>query len=252
MIERLEHDDVLELRLARPPANALNLELMDALLESVREAQDGPAKALVLSGREGLFSGGLDVPDLLGRSRAELAALWTSFFELMHALAASPVPVGAALTGHAPAGGCVLALFCDRRVLAEGKYRIGLNEVQVGLRMPRPILSAAQHVVGLRQAERLVTSAELVSADEALAIGLVDELAPLEEVVPRTVAWAQRMGALPPLALQGTRALARADLMRAFDDEHQEELEPFLDEWFSDETQGAMQALVEALAAKKR
>ena len=252
MIETTTHGNVRELRLDRPPANALNTELVSALLEAVRRAPEEGARALVLSGREGLFSGGLDVPELLGASREEMRALWGTFFDLTEALAASPIPVAAALNGHAPAGGCVLALFCDHRILAEGKYRIGLNEVQVGLRMPRPIVVAARFVVGARQAARMATTAELLSADEALRIGLVDELAPLGEVVERAVAWATRVSALPPIALRKTRAIARRDLVEAFSGRDEEQLELFLDEWFGEETQGAMRALVDSLAARQK
>lgn len=251
LVERIEHGPVHELRLQRPPANALNQALVDALLEAVRATPASTAQAIVLSGREGLFSGGLDVPDLLGRSRAEMHALWSTFFDLLEALATSPVPIVAALTGHAPAGGCVLSLYCDHRILAAGKYKIGLNEVQVGLRMPRPILAAARFVVGPRQAARMATTAELFSGDEALRIGLVDELVPLEEVVPTALRRAEHFASLPPKALGKTRDLARADLRAAFHGRDEEQLELFLDEWFGDETQGAMQALVDALAARQ-
>ena len=251
LIERIEHGAVHELRMNRPPANALNQELVSALLHEVRKSPGLGAKAQVISGREGLFSGGLDVPELIEYSRDEMRTLWSSFFDLMEAIAASPAPVAAALTGHAPAGGCVLALFCDYRVMAEGRYRIGLNEVQVGLRMPQPILAAARHVVGARQAARMATCAELLSTEEALRIGLVDELQPHPQVVPRSVVWGEGIAALPPEAMRRTRALARAELLAAFRGRDEEQLELFLDEWFGPETQNAMQALVTALAERK-
>ena len=93
------------------------------------------------------------------------------FFRLMRALAASPIPTVAAITGHAPAGGAVLSIFCDARVMAEGDFRIGLNEVQVGLSLPRVIHTALVRVVGERQAERLGVGGLLVPAGEALRIG---------------------------------------------------------------------------------
>ncbi|MFT5291322.1 MAG: 3,2-trans-enoyl-CoA isomerase [Planctomycetota bacterium] len=252
LIERTEHGPVHELRLNRPPANALNRALIEALLGEVRSAPQRGAKALVISGRAGMFSGGLDVPELLGQPRAEMHALWKSFFALMEAIATSPAPVAAAITGHAPAGGCVIALFCDQRIMSEGRYRIGLNEVQVGLRMPRPILTAAQHVVGRRQAARMATTAELFTVEEALRIGLIDDAVAIDQVVPSAIAWGEKIAALPPIAMSKTRALARDEFQSTFRGLDEEQLELFLDEWFGDETQGAMGALVKALEERRK
>lgn len=248
MITRVEHGSVLELRLERPPANALSPELIVDLMEEVVAAPDRGARAALLSGLPGMFSAGLDVPRFLELDRDGVTRAWLDFFGLMRALIASPVPFAAALTGHAPAGGCVLALCCDWRVFAEGRFKIGLNEVQVGVRMPLPILAAARNVVGHRQAERLCTQAKLLGAEEALGIGLVDELAPAEEVVPRALRWCEEMVALPPDTLRRTRALVRRELLKRVDGLDEESIELFVDEWFSDESQAALRALVERLS----
>ncbi len=241
---------ILELRLDRPPANALSPELLVALDDAVRTAPERGFRAIVLSGAEGMFSAGLDVPRFLELDRSEVQTAWESFFRLMATLAGSQIPLAAALTGHAPAGGCVLALCCDYRVFASGRYRIGLNEVQVGVRVPLPIFAAATHVVGRRQAERMATTAELFDDDEALRIGLVDAVVPIGDVVPTALEWAERMIALPPATLRKTRALCRRELMRSFRAVDEEQLELFLDEWFGDECQTALRTLVAKLAAK--
>jgi len=115
MLERTEHGEVLELRLARPPANALDPALVTALADAITAAPVGGARAVVLSGRPGIFSGGLDVPVLLTLDRAGMESTLREFFRLMRALAASPIPTVAAITGYAPAGGAVLSIFCDAR-----------------------------------------------------------------------------------------------------------------------------------------
>jgi len=252
MIERIPHGPVLELRLARPPANALSPELLRALGEAVRGAPREGARALVLSGRAGLFSAGLDVPLFVGLERARVRDAWRDFFALLRALSGAPVPVAAALTGHAPAGGCVLALACHWRVLAQGAFKIGLNEVAVGVRVPGPIAALARHAVGARAAERLCTSAELIEAEAALRLGLVDELVPPDEVVARAVGWCEGQLLLPPTTLANTRALLRAELETAFARLDEAELERFLDEWFGAEAQAALAAVVAKLAAKKK
>jgi 3,2-trans-enoyl-CoA isomerase len=252
MLERTEHGDILELRLARPPANALDAALIAALGEAIEGAPTTGARALVLSGRPGMFSGGLDVPALLTLDRAGMEQTLRDFFRLMRALAASPIPTVAAITGHAPAGGAVLSIFCDARVMAEGDFRIGLNEVQVGLSLPRVIHTALARVIGERQAERLGVGGLLVSAGEALRIGLVDELVPVEAVVERALEYCRDLLKLPPRAMATTRALCRAGLVEAFDRQQGDTYERFVDDWFGAETQGAMRALVARLQSKSK
>ena len=252
MLQIQDHGGVREIRLDRPPANALSPDLLAELAQALLAAPEAGAGAVVLSGAEGMFSAGLDVPLFVELDRTEVTRAWQHLFDVMEALVGSPIPVVAALTGHAPAGGCVLALCCDWRILAEGKFKIGLNEVQVGVRMPKPILAVAQHVVGMRQAERMATTAVLMDGTEALRIGLVDEVVPVAEVVPTAVAWAERQLALPPATLRRTRQLARRDMLRELEKNDETELETFLDDWFSDEAQGALRALVEQLASKRK
>ena len=125
-VETIEHGTIHELRLARAPVNALNPDLCSALVAAIAASTAAGAQGLVLSGGPKVFSAGLDVPFLLalGDDRGALAAAWESFFQAARALANSPVPVVAAIAGHAPAGGCVLALCCDYRIMASGPYRI--------------------------------------------------------------------------------------------------------------------------------
>jgi enoyl-CoA hydratase/carnithine racemase len=250
MIQILDHGDVRELRLDRPPANALSPELIAALHAAVEAAPAAGARALVLSGAPGFFSGGLDVPHLIQLDRSAIAVAWRDFYGLLRSLAASTIPIAAAITGHSPAGGAVLSIFCDFRIMAEGEFRIGLNEVQVGISMPPVIFQALRRQVGAREAERLCVTAQLVPAAEALRIGLVDELVAPEGVVARAVEWCNAVIALPPQAMAITRRLVRADLVALFE-ANEAELAGLVDMWFSPETQGALRGLVERLAKKR-
>jgi enoyl-CoA hydratase/carnithine racemase len=247
MIQTLDHGEVRELRLDRPPANALSPDLIAALRDAVEAAPGQGARALVLSGAPGMFSGGLDVPFLLTLDRPRILAAWRDFYSLLRALAASHIPIVAAITGHSPAGGAVLAIFCDARIMAEGNFKIGLNEVQIGIPMPPVIYLGARRLVGIRQAERLCVGGQLFPPGEALRIGLVDELAPPERVVERAVEWCRELLALPPQAMASTRRLVRAGLATLFAEDKEAELEGLVENWFSDETQGALRALVERL-----
>ena len=231
--------------MARPPANALNRELVDALAAAHVQATADNARAIVVSGLPGMFSGGIDVPELLEQDRNAIENFWTAFLGLMKTLAASPVPVAAAITGHSPAAGAVLAVHCDYRVAAAGKFKIGFNEVRVGLPVPSSILLALERLVGSRRAEQLAVQGQLISPDEAVTIGLVDETVEPGEVVARAVNWAENMLSLPPIAMNQTRLVAKGRFIEALD--VADDAKVATDYWFSDETQAAMRALAESL-----
>jgi 3,2-trans-enoyl-CoA isomerase len=206
---------------------------------------------VVLSGAPGRVSGGLDLPELLALSPAALRQMWQEFFGLLRDLAASPIPVVAALTGHSPAGGTVLALFADYRIMAEGAYKLGLNEVQVGLPVPEVLMRGLAYVVGARQAARLGVGGLLLDPGQALAVGLVDELAPLDAVVPRAVAWAADLLTRPPIAMSTTRRLARQPLVAAFDSVDEQSTDAIVAAWSAPEAQATLHAIAARLGKSK-
>lgn len=248
LVETLDHGAIRELRLARPPVNAIDPALCADLARAIGEAIAAGAQGLVLSGGPKVFSAGLDVPFLvkLGDDRAALRHAWDGFFAVARALADAPVPVVAALAGHAPAGGCVLALCCDYRVMASGPFSIGLNETRVGLVAPDGIQHLLRRVVGPRQAERMLLTGELVLAEQALAMGLVDELVEIDHVATRARVWLEQLLALPRAPMLETRRIARADLVAALEP-GRIELDRFIEAWYSDDTQDALRALMAKL-----
>jgi len=249
LVQTVVHGAVHELQLARAPVNALNPALCEAIVRAIDDALKGGARGLVLSGGPKVFSAGLDVPYLvsLGDDRAALMAAWESFFEAARTLARCPVPVAAAVAGHAPAGGCVLALCCDYRVMASGPFGIGLNETQVGLAAPEGIQQLLRRVVGAWRAERMLVAGELVDAERALALGLVDELVDIDNVANRARAWLETtLLALPRTPMLETRRMARADLVAALEPERIE-LPRFIEAWYAPDTQAGLHALVARL-----
>lgn len=247
LIQTTDHGQVRELRLARAPVNALNPELCAQLAAQIRRAVDEDISGLVLAGGPNVFSAGLDVPYLMQiASQSGLMQAWEQFFAAARALAACPIPVAAAIAGHAPAGGCVLALCCDYRVMASGPYRIGLNETQVGLVVPEGVQRLLRRVAGPYRAERLMVSGELVESGQALAYGVVDELAGIDEVDVRARLWLENLLKLPRKPMLQTRAIARADLVTALAPE-QIDLDRFIAAWNDADTQAGLRALVAKL-----
>lgn len=247
MIEIIQHGFIHEIKLARPPVNALNFELLDALVAAVQAAPTYGARALILSGGEKVFSGGLDVPYLMTLDKAGLLKCWSRFFDAARALANSPIPVVAAIAGHNPAGGCVLALCCDYRVMAHGPFRIGLNETQVGLAVPEAIQYLMRRVVGSQRAERLIVAGAMIESSYAHEIGLVDVLSDPAHVVATAKVWLDATLALPSTPMLATRKIARADIVNALNAFNDADLEMFIEGWYSKDTQTALHALMSKL-----
>lgn len=245
LVETTVHGDIHELRLARPPVNALDPALCRALAASIADAVADGARGIVLAGGPKVFSAGLDVPFLLslGDDQDALLSAWDDFFDAARALAGCPVPVAAALAGHAPAGGCVLTLCCDYRVMADGPYRIGLNETQVGLIAPEGIQFLLARVVGPHRAERLLVSGALVEATEARDIGLVDELTGIDDVATRARVWLEGLLPLPRKPMLETRRIARRDVVAALQPERID-LPRFVAAWMQPDTQAGLRAML--------
>ena len=245
LVETVVHGHVSELRLARAPVNALNPALCHELKQALDAALANGARGIVLAGGPKVFSAGLDVPYLLslGDDQAALLQAWNAFFDAARALIACPVPVVAAIAGHAPAGGCVLALCCDYRVMADGPYRIGLNETQVGLVAPEGIQALLARVVGPHRSERLLVAGALVDAAEALRIGLVDELTGIDAVAVRARVWLEELLLLPRQPVLETRRIARRDAIATLQPERID-LPRFIAAWTHPETQAALRAML--------
>lgn len=243
-----DHDHAIRvIQLNRPPANALNPELVTELNRAIDQAIEDQRAGLVLTGMPGLFSAGLDVPELLTLDEAGMRSFWMDFFGLLRRVASSPMPIVAGLTGHSPAGGTVIALFADYRIQAKGPFQLGLNEVQVGLVVPPVIHQALVRLIGAYPAERHLVAGQMISVEAAKAIGLIDEWVDPEAVVSQSIQWLTKHLTMPRKAMLTTRAICRADLVAGFDAPGALDLDRFVAGWFSEETQATMRALASRL-----
>ena len=196
---------IATLRLQRPPMNALNVEIQEALraaAEEVTERRD--VSAVVVYGGEKVFAAGADIKEMEQMSYTDMVAHSRRLQSAFTAVARIPKPTVAAITGYALGGGCELAMTCDFRVAARNA-KLGQPEILLGLIPGAGGTQRLTRLVGPAKAKDLVYSGRFVSADEALAIGLVDEVVEAEDVYAAARARVQQYVGGPAFALRAAK-----------------------------------------------
>jgi enoyl-CoA hydratase/carnithine racemase len=189
-------DGLMLLEFDRAPANAMDLSLLGELSARLDALALDPPRALVLAGRHGFFSGGVDLKAVPGYGPAEQRRMVEGINRMVLVGYDLPCPVVGAITGHAIAGGLVLALCADVRI-ASGSGRYGLTEVKVAVPYPAAAIGIVRAELSSVAARRLVLGSELTDAGECLALGVFDEVLPADAVVPRALDVAARLAAFP-------------------------------------------------------
>jgi enoyl-CoA hydratase/carnithine racemase len=204
MIE-IDHDgEVAILKLNRSVTNPLNLKFLWEISEKLGELKnDTSMKSIVLtSANNKFFSIGFDIPELYELDRSEMKDFYTTYNRLSIELYTFPKSTVAAITGHAIAGGCILTLCCDYRIISEGKKFMGLNEIKLGLPVPYPADCILRDLVDTKAARDIMEEGEFYLPDKSLEMGIVDHVVPLENVVPKSVEQAKKMGEMPDEAFK--------------------------------------------------
>lgn len=234
-------DETALVRIDRPPANAMDRELLGDVVAACEQlAADEPA-AVVITGREGYFSAGVDLklaPTLDAEGQAEMvdrinrmAAGWYGF----------PRPVVGAVNGHAIAGGIVLALCADHRVGGtEGRF--GLTEVRVGIGYPAVAIAVVRAELSPPAARDLVLRGELMDSQAALERGLLDELVEQDAVLDRALEVAAELAALPPQGYAFVKRQLRAPVIAAARELLEGGADALAGAWVGGETAGAAAA----------
>ena len=222
------------LRLAKARGNAIDEPLVEALARAAAEAASDPGVrgVLLASAHPKLFCPGLDLVALAGYDRASMERFMTAFAVAVWALYGLPKPVVAAVSGAAVAGGCILALTADHRVLKRGAP-IGLNEVKVGVPLPWTVtrlLRATAHPDAL---SRIALLGRNFTDEEAVGVGLADEIAEAEGFEATCLARLQEYAEKDPLALATTKAWLREGVLAEMMARESERVPAFLDGWFS-------------------
>jgi len=247
LIHRQCRDGVTILQLDRAVTNALNPQLVRELAEDLKSARDdSTVRGLVLgSANDKFFSIGFDIPGLFELAEDDFATFFRAFNRLCLDLYALPKPTVAAITGHAIAGGCILALCCDYRFIAQGRKLMGLNEIQLGVPVPYVADCILQQVVGARNAREIAYTGQFYTPEALLQMGLVDRMLPLEQVRQQAIEKAEALGALPPAAFATIKRhhveTVEARILKRLAEKEQ----VFIERWYSGE---ARKRLREAMA----
>ncbi|MGV3524888.1 MAG: enoyl-CoA hydratase/isomerase family protein [Candidatus Sericytochromatia bacterium] len=252
-LQRTLEDGIQTVTLDRGKANAINHAMLRELRQTVAETNANPEiRGSLLTGKAPFFSAGLDVIELYDYDATTMKSFWQDLSGLLADLAGSPKPWVAAITGHSPAGGCVLALCCDQRVMAEGNYRIGLNEVPVGIAVPQPIYHLYASVLGARLAYQMLMEGRLVLPETAREIGLVDAVAPMEEVLTEARKRLHTYLALDDTTWQQTKRLLRAPLVEQLSPDFDSAFGTTLEHWWSEASRKQVGAMIDKLKAGKK
>lgn len=213
MIEIDHGDGTATVRLARGKVNALDVELLQALTDSLTELERAEVGAVVVTGAGRAFCAGVDLFRVLEGGRAYVERLLPALSDTLEALFRFPGPVVAAINGAAIAGGCVLACACDRRIAAP-EALIGASELRVGVPFPAAALEILRYACG-DHAEDVILSAGVFRGADALSRRLVDEIVPADTVVARATDVARDLGTLSPVGYRMAKARLRRPALDA-------------------------------------
>ncbi|MBY0324835.1 MAG: enoyl-CoA hydratase/isomerase family protein [Reyranella sp.] len=239
--------------LANPPMNAMDaplLEKLSNLFEGL--AADRAVRAAVIVAEGPAFSAGLNLKTVPGLDRLGQRRLIDALNDSFGTLYAWPKPLVAAVNGHAIAGGLILALCADWRIVADAPLQISLAEVRVGVTYPVAPLQIARAELAPSAARRLILLGEAIDAAAAEALAIMDERVPPEILLARAVAQAERHAGLPPQAFATTKRELRATELERIGAARAGQGEPRLAAWLGDEMRRASAAVLRASSAVLR
>ncbi|MEL6537574.1 MAG: enoyl-CoA hydratase/isomerase family protein, partial [Bacteroidota bacterium] len=193
----------------------------------------------------------LDVKEIFGYNESEIRTFFQSFGELHKVLVQFTKPLICAINGHSPAGGTVLAVAADYRIMADGeKFMIGLNEMAVNIQITQTLVYAYGFWLGTSTANEFLLDGKLVNPTSALACGLVNQIAPQEEVLAKAEKQMKRYLAADPDIFANTKRKIRKTWLAQLAEGEEEELEEIIRLWWKPSVRARMQALVESLGGK--
>lgn len=236
--------DVHIIQLECDNANAIDTRLLETLTKGLRKAVNDEMKAVVLTGYDKFFSAGLNLKSL-PEDRDGMASFVDSFEEANLALVRFPLPVVAAVNGHAIAGGCVLACATDLRIGAEGDYKLGVSEVSLGIVFPASAFEIMRHTLTPACVPDVLLGGKMLSPNEARDAGILHRVVPADSLLDEAIAAAIDLGNKPRNAFHHSKLALRAPMLERIRTTRDEARRGFLDSWFSADVVARRKAMLE-------
>lgn len=245
------HEGIAVLTLELGQGNAINADFI-AALDGALDALSGPeVRALVVTGVGRVFCGGLDLPAVDALDRPASVRFFEAFDALFLRIFSWPTPVVAAVNGHAIAGGAILAMAADVRVMASGPYGIGINEVLLGIPFPSASLEIARHALPRSSWPAAFLGGMRYSPAEAAAIGLVHHVAEPEALVDEAIARARALSAGGAAAVRRVKADLLAPTLERIEANRAASQAAFVELWFEPEARARVGRLRDELLARR-
>jgi len=228
---------IATITLRRGKVNALNEPMVEEIGDSFRTLEtDSEVKSIIFTGNGKFFSFGFDVPEFLRYAKRDFVRYLEKFTNLYTYLFQFPKPIVAALNGHTIAGGCVLATACDFRVMASGKGKIGLNEITFGAPFFAGSAEMLRFCVGSRNAQSILYSGAMYSAEEAFGLGLVDQVSSEDVLAQDARKVAGELGEKDSSAFANMKMILRKPIAEEMVKHEKDYILAFSDIWYSETT----------------
>ncbi len=237
--------------LDRGRSNPINHQMVKELQEAIANLEsDDNIGGVILTGKEGFFTSGVDLIEAYGYDREQSKQFWNDFLTLQATLASFKKPLVAAISGHSPAGGCVLAICCDYRVMVEGNFIIGLNEIPVGIVVPDFIFSLYAFWLGERKAYQNLLEGRLFNVDDAHASGLIDEVCMQDNLLATAEKKIRTYMKLNPVTWSQSKLNLRRELIAKFKPNQTNTLNIMIEQWWAPETRQGLEMIIQNLKSK--
>ena len=230
--------------LSRGKVNALNEPMVEELTKSFEAlAIDNEVRSIIFTGSGKFFSFGFDVPEFLNYSKSDFIRHLEKFTNFYTYLFLFPKPIVAALNGHTIAGGCMLATACDFRLMVTGKAKISLNEITFGSAVLTGSVEMLKYCVGSRNVQSILYSGAMYSAEEAIQLGLVDQVSSEDALTEDARKVAQELAQKDSSAFRCTKHLLRKPAVEEMIKREKDAILEFVDIWYSEQTWENLKAI---------
>jgi len=231
------NEGIARIALRRGKVNAINETVVDELTDCFRKLSFDPAvKAVIFTGEGKFFTFGFDIPEFLGYSKEAFVRYLTKFTGLYADIFLYPKPVVAALNGHTIAGGCMLAIACDWRIMVQGSAKISLNEINFSSSVFAGSVEMMKLWLGQKKAENALLGGAMYSPEEARDLGLIDQIVSRDDLDSEAGKKAREYASQDSAAFTSIKKLLRKPAAEEMMKRERESILEFVDIWYSENT----------------